>query len=135
MTILVTGGCGFVGSALAQFLCNDGNYAGKIILYDVKPPIQTLEESSNAIFLKGDITSGHDLLSAFKGHQVEAVIHAAGFGLAGTTNLPAFNDVTKKVNVDGTQRVIEACLLNNVKALGKVTIHFFASFLSMKKQV
>ena len=46
------------------------------------------------------------------------VFHVAGYGLAGTSNLPAFNCRTQMVNVVGTQNVIDACLQHDVKALG-----------------
>ena len=52
------------------------------------------------------------------GNEIKGVIHVAGFGLAGTSNLPAFNHKTKEVNVNGTENIIDACLNFNVRALG-----------------
>ena len=68
--------------------------------------------------MTGDIRSKSDIFKAFEGHNIKAVIHVAGFGLAGTSNLPAFNQKTKEVNVNGTENIIDACLNFNVKALG-----------------
>ena len=48
-----------------------------------------------------------------------AVVHAAAAGMMGTANLPAFDDVTERVNVGGTRNVVKACLGNRVRALGK----------------
>ena len=113
MAILVTGGCGYVGGALTHFLLK--NSKENIILFDINTPS---EKNSEFIFIQGDITSKRDVLKVFQCHQIKAVLHVAGFGLAGTSNLPAFNQITKKVNVEGTKNVIDACLKFNVKALG-----------------
>ena len=51
----------------------------------------------NFVFVTGDITSKKDIFEAFEGHEIKGVIHVAGFGLAGTSNLPAFNQKTKEV--------------------------------------
>ena len=57
-----------------------------------------------------------------------AVVHAAAAGMMGTANLPAFDDVTERVNVGGTRNVVQACLRNGVRALGG-----FVYFVKMKK--
>jgi hypothetical protein len=75
--------------------------------------------------MTGDIRSKSDIFKAFEGHNIKAVIHVAGFGLAGTSNLPAFNQKTKEVNVNGTKNIIDACLNFNVKALGMYGFFFF----------
>ena len=75
--------------------------------------------------MTGDIRSKSDIFKAFEGHNIKAVIHVAGFGLAGTSNLPAFNQKTKEVNVNGTENIIDACLNFNVKALGMYGFSFF----------
>ena len=58
--------------------------------------------------------------------SIAGVFHVAGYGFGGTTNLPAFNAQTKKVNVDGTQNVINACINHNVRALGKYPSTYLA---------
>ena len=114
MSILVTGGCGFVGTALTQKLIELGE---NIIVMDLMEP-----KENNFTFVKGDITCKNDLKLVFGKRNIKAVFHVAGFGLAGTTNLPAFNKQTRKINVEGTLNVIEACLNYNVKALGNKNI-------------
>lgn len=52
-------------------------------------------------------------------HRPDVVVHCAGFGLASTTNLPAYDDKTKQVNIDGTKIVVEACLKTSVTSIGK----------------
>ena len=57
--------------------------------------------------------------TAIEESGARSVIHCAGFGLCGTSNLPAFNVITRKVNVVGTEVVVEACLANDVRNLGE----------------
>jgi nucleoside-diphosphate-sugar epimerase len=64
------------------------------------------------------------MTSALASSGACSVIHCAGFGLSGTSNLPAFNGLTRKVNVTGTEVVMEACLRNNVTNLGQSFILF-----------
>lgn len=49
---------------------------------------------------------------------IDAVIHTAGFGMTGTSNLPANDHLTIKVNELGTYNVITACRQFSVKAIG-----------------
>ena len=126
MSVLVTGGSGFVGSSLTNFLLK--NTKEDIIVLDLNSP-KSDQNSQNLTFFQGDITSKRDIFRAFQGQKIKAVIHVAGFGLAGSSNLPAFNDITKKVNVEGTKNIIEASIKFNVSALGKILHLFNASFI------
>ena len=73
--------------------------------------------SSGFDVIRGDVCDLDSICAATEG--AEAVVHAAAAGMMGTANLPAFDDVTERVNVGGTRNVVEACLKNRVKALGK----------------
>ena len=116
MSILVTGGCGFVGSALTRELLK---LEENIIVFDliIKSPVKS-DSSRRVTFIQGDVACIEDIEQAFQGQDIKAVIHVAGFGLAGTHNLPAFDAQTIKTNVDGTKNILEACFKFNVKALG-----------------
>jgi nucleoside-diphosphate-sugar epimerase len=118
MKIFITGGSGYVGQHLAQKLSENSS---EIILLDLYPPrkFQKLKLKNVIRFEKADVTNENELLKVFEKHPgIDVVIHVAGIGLAGTANLPAFDHKTKTVNFDGTQNVINACLLNNIQALG-----------------
>ena len=69
-------------------------------------------------FLQGDICNLDQMISALVQTRAGSVIHCAGYGLSGTSNLPAYNSVTRKVNVLGTEIVVKACLQTNVQNLG-----------------
>ena len=117
MTIVVTGGCGFVGTALTRSLLE---LKSRIVLLDVNPPISDL--AAQVTFIPTDITDKEAVIKAFeKCSEITCVFHVAGFGLAGTSNLPAYNKRTLKVNLEGTKNIIEACIKFNVEALGKNT--------------
>ena len=116
MTIIVTGGCGFVGTALIKALLL--KQSSKIVILDMTTPTDP-ELQEFAHFVLTDITDKKALFRAFQAYEdISCVFHVAGFGLAGTANLPAFDTQTKKVNVEGTRNVIDACIKFNVKALG-----------------
>ena len=133
--VLITGGCGYIGFSIAkQLLCSG---CDTIILFDLISPkdhayfdsnskfnnnvSNTVNDSCNdkMIYIKGDICDYESLANAIKKYDIDAVFHVAGFGLSGNTNLPAFDEQTIAVNVFGTQNVIQSCLKNNVRALGK----------------
>ena len=67
--------------------------------------------------IRGDVCDLSSICAVTEG--AGAVVHAAAAGMMGTANLPAFDDVTERVNVGGTRNVVEACLRNRVRALGK----------------
>ena len=118
MTIVVTGGSGFVGTALTRTLSNSKVAENKIVLLDLIPPKSDLPP--NVTFIPTDITDPMAVFDAFRSCDggITCVFHVAGFGLAGTSNLPAFNGKTLKVNVHGTRNIIDACLQFNVQCLG-----------------
>ena len=116
MTIIITGGSGFVGTALIKALLTKQK-SSKIVILDLTPPKLELQDLVHFVYT--DITDREAVLRAFQAFQdIECVFHVAGFGLAGTANLPAFNGKTQNVNVGGTRNIIDACIQCNVKALG-----------------
>jgi UDP-glucose 4-epimerase len=104
MKVLVTGGCGFIGTALVKKLISLGHYVQVI---DIKRecPIQ------EAVFFHGSICDYPTLYGAMKG--VDVVFH-----LAAIASVQASIDDPKqtfKTNVEGTISVLETARETKVK--------------------
>lgn len=124
-TVLITGGCGYLGIHIARELRRTKK-ADKVILYDLVAA--GLDQNDEGFeFVQGDVCDVVKLKNVLECFRVSGVIHAAGYGLSGTTNLPAYDDITRRVNVLGTESVIEACKACGVKALGiyEILKHFY----------
>jgi len=111
--VLVTGGAGFIGSHLVTRLLKEG--FGVVVLDNLSTgSLENLElclENENFRFVKGNIIDKQAVREALK--DVEAVFH-----LAAITSVPysvEYPDVTREVNVDGTQRLLEECLSTGVE--------------------
>jgi len=105
MKVLVTGGGGFLGSAICRQLLARGD---EVIAYQ-RSASEELEKLGIQI-VRGSITDAELLNSALKG--VDAVIHtAAKAGIWGP-----YDDYFRP-NVTGTENVINACLNNGIHKL------------------
>ena len=102
MKILITGGTGFIGSHLTQFLKKDND----ITIYDVKKPIE-----KDVKFILGDILDEQKILQSFQDFDV--IIHlAATVGVENTETNPV---LTLNTNILGTKNILEACKKHNIK--------------------
>lgn len=114
MNILVTGGMGFVGRHLVNYLLKKGN---KVTVFDNfsnsdKKSIYSLKDKGVNV-VKGDITNFTEILNSTK--DQDAVIHlAAKISVKESIKNPT---ETFRINVDGTKNILEACEKNNVKKL------------------
>lgn len=109
MNIFITGGMGFVGLHLSSYFVNQ-NY--KVTIFDnyANSKIQKLKDP-NIKIIKGDILD-YQLLSKSL-QNIDVVIHlAAQISVTDSIKDP---DNTMRINVDGTQNMLDACLENNVK--------------------
>ena len=111
MKILITGGAGFIGShVLRRFLNNYPNY--QIFNLDVLTyagnleNLKDIENASNYIFLKGDITNEDYIDSLFQEHEFDSVIHLAAESHVdrSITDPLAF----AKTNILGTMNLLNA---------------------------
>jgi len=105
LKILVTGGGGFLGSAVCRQLSESGH---EVIAFQ-RSPAKHLEPHG-VLSVSGDITEPDQLITATRG--CDAVIHTAG--KAGVWGDPA---EYRRINVEGTANVIEACRHNAIPIL------------------
>ena len=110
MNIFITGGAGFLGSHLTQFLIDQGH---TVTIFD------NFTNSNSKIFLnddkvkliEGDIINYSKLSKSM--NDIELVIHlAAQISVKDSLKNPKN---TIKINVDGTQNLLKSCIENKIK--------------------
>ena len=112
-TILITGGCGFIGTNLAEYLSGKGyrvrildNLSSSSQVWTVNPP----PTQQTAELIIGDIRDKDMANQALKG--VDAVVHlAAHTSVVGSLENPEEN---WDININGTLNLLEACRQNRV---------------------
>ncbi|SHH18756.1 dTDP-glucose 4,6-dehydratase [Cognatiyoonia sediminum] len=80
MRILVTGGAGFIGSAVVRQAVTDGHdvlNVDKLTYAACLENLSSVEEAPNYTFLKADICDADSMAAAFEGFQPDAVMHLA----------------------------------------------------------
>jgi UDP-glucose 4-epimerase len=115
MNVLVTGGCGFIGSHLARRLIAIGN---DVTLFDdmsVGNPdfLGDAKQNRHCRIVKGDVTDMEQVATAVKGHDI--VYH-----LAANANIPLGVSNTRidlDANVIGTYNVLEAMRRDKIKKI------------------
>ena len=112
-TFLVTGGTGFIGSNISNFLVNKG-YNVKIFDNNSRGSIQKIKNFKKKIkFIKGDIRNKKLLNRALK--NTDAVIHLAYVN--GTKYFYRKPVLVLDVAIKGILNIIEGCIKNKVKEL------------------
>jgi CDP-paratose 2-epimerase len=116
MKLLITGGCGFLGSNLAAHGI-DLDY--EVIVFDNLSRLGAVENLTwlrnrgNFTFVHGDIRNKNDVTRLIKSYKPEALFHLAG-QVAMTTSLAnPFMDF--EVNIGGSLNVLEAVRLHSVE--------------------
>jgi|TARA_B100002003_G_C14142481_1_gene549287 UDP-glucose 4-epimerase len=110
MKVLVTGGCGFIGSHVVDILIEKGN---SVVVVDNLSTGKKEYLNSSAKFYEIDITS--DINSIFEEEKPDIVIHmAAQVMLRESLNNPMHD---AKTNIMGTINVLEVCRKNNIKKI------------------
>ncbi len=106
--VVVTGANGFLGSWVVKRLLGEGHQVQSLVR---KSSDLSELEGVKTEYVYGDVTDLHSLLENFK--NVDTVFHLAG--------LIAYNRADRqkmeKVNVTGTENVIEACRSTGVRKL------------------
>ena len=105
---IVTGSTGFIGNVLVRKLIKRGRKVRAFL----RPTSDTIAlEGLPVERITGNILDPHSLVEAFRG--VDTVYHMA----AKITIMPWEDQITRKINLEGTRNVIKACLDGRVKKL------------------
>jgi len=112
MKILVTGGCGFIGSHIVDKLI-EKNYETIVIDNLSTGKKERLNQKTRLIV--ADITNGIEMQRVFENEKPDIVIHtAAQVMLRKSIEEPVFDAMT---NIIGTINVLEACKKSKVKKI------------------
>ncbi len=110
MTIMITGGTGFLGAHLARRLLAAGE---TVVLFDAQPDRQAIQDiAARVSVVRGDVTLLPDLLHALAAHRVERVVHLAY--IVGPENEQSPSRALH-INCVGTTNVFEAARLTGLQ--------------------
>ena len=102
MSIMVTGGAGFIGAKIVRKLLERGE---EVVCFDMAPPRANLAPYLDRIQVyRGDVTQVPHLLEVVNLHGVTKVIHMAALLPPDTEDRPHFG---MHVNIQGTNNVFE----------------------------
>lgn len=123
MKILITGGFGYLGGRLAQFIATHTN--DEIILgtRTLVPPPVWLQKAKT---IQTDWMSDESLLKTCSG--IDLIIHLAGMNAQDSTKNP---ELAFEINAGATNRLLRAAIQNNVKRFIYLsTAHVYGSHLA-----
>jgi len=109
--VLVTGGCGFIGSAFLNYMLSLDKYKScrfvNLDKLDYCGREKNVEQKDNYIFIKGDICDGYLLLKLLNQYNIDTVIHMAAYSHV-DNSFDNSIEFTKN-NILGTHQLLEAC--------------------------
>jgi threonine 3-dehydrogenase len=111
MAILITGGAGFIGAALATALIQRGE---KVVIFDKVVERSVVGEDARIATVQGDVSNWPEVLQVVQERQIETIFH-----LAAMLSAPSDANPWAAVNVNafGTFYVLEAARLFKVKKM------------------
>lgn len=123
MHVLLTGAAGFIGSHLAQRLCDRGDRVTGFDNFDPFYPREVKEQNLAGLarlgafqLVEGDLTDPHDVNQVFDvAGSVDTVVHLAA--LAGVRPSIASPGRYWNVNVNGTLQLLQACHTRGVNRI------------------
>jgi nucleoside-diphosphate-sugar epimerase len=109
MSVLITGGTGFLGAETARVLVEEGNE--KVVLFDLYPNEDAVRGlGDNATIVRGDFSEPVDLINVLT-NDVTAIVHLAYvIGEAQT-----FPNMSIRVNCMGTNMLFEAAMARGIR--------------------
>lgn len=113
-SVLITGGCGFLGHHIVRVLLRDWTTTS-VSVVDLRCDRNRRPESDGIDYYEADITDAAKVVSVFDKVRPDVVIHTASPPSQGAT--ASSDALFKKVNIDGTQVIVDACRKTGVKAL------------------
>ena len=114
MSIMVTGGTGFIGQRIVRKLVERGE---EVVCFDLAPPRANMEPLLDRIKVyRGDMLQVPHLLEAINTHQVHKIIHMAALLPPDTEDRPHFG---MQVNIQGTNNVFT--VINGRKLLCRIS--------------
>ncbi|MDM8527703.1 UDP-glucose 4-epimerase GalE [Anaerolineales bacterium HSG24] len=110
MTVLVTGGAGFIGSIVVEQLAEQGN---DVVVFDNLYQGHIDAVHPNAKFIKGDLADVPTLRQVFVDHDIESIMHFASYTLVGESVSHPFMYLGE--NVTNGLNLLHAATDNGVK--------------------
>ena len=110
MSVMVTGGTGFIGARIVRELLQRGE---DVVCFDLAPPKANLAPYLDRISVyRGDVTQIPHLLEAVNTYKVHKIIHMAALLPPDTEDRPHFGML---VNIQGTNNVFEVARWTGVE--------------------
>jgi len=110
--ILITGGTGFIGSAISKALCIRG-YNITVFDNNSRGKIQNINNFKKIKFISGDIRNYKDVYKAC--NKIDTVIHLAAVN--GTRFFYEKPDIVLEVAAKGIINIVDACIKKKIKNL------------------
>ena len=110
MSVMVTGGTGFIGNRIIRKLLERGE---EVVCFDLAPPRGNLAQYLDRITMyRGDVTQLPQIMEAINANGVTRIIHMAALLPPDTEDRPHF---AMQVNIGGTNNVFEAARWCGIK--------------------
>ena len=133
MSILITGGTGFIGAGLARLLLAQGE---DVVLFDSVLRIERVADIKDKLkVIRGDVGVWPEVMNAVKENNIEGIFH-----LGAMLSLPSEDNpwASYQTNVAGTMHVLEqhGCLMLSawfLPAPGELTAWESVTFSRMRQ--
>ena len=115
--LLVTGGCGFIGTNFIRYLFLDANFSGRIVNVDKLTYAGNLENlrgiekkfSERYVFIKDDICDSNAMTDVFKKYEIDTICHFAAESHVDRSIVKP--DTFIETNIKGTFNLLEQARL------------------------